>query len=96
MIQVHFQVLCEVYLESIIFLAASAYLNRSLRASSLYLIRDNLKKTPHSAQIIQITPAQTVRTNRILSNPGWLLPYRDVIHDLSEHRGRDDGVTVAR
>lgn len=31
-----------IHLESIIFLAASAYLKSSLRASSLYLIRDNL------------------------------------------------------
>lgn len=35
------------YLESIIFLAASAYLNSSFRASSLYLIRDNLSHTEH-------------------------------------------------
>lgn len=33
------------YLESIIFLAASAYLKSSLRASSLYLMRDNLEDT---------------------------------------------------
>lgn len=33
------------YLESIIFLAASAYLNSSFRASSLYLMRDNLGYT---------------------------------------------------
>lgn len=34
-----------IYLESIIFLAASAYLNSNFRASSLYLIRDNLRDT---------------------------------------------------
>lgn len=44
------------HLESIIFLAASAYLNRSLRASSLYLIRDNLK---HTHQYINNVPDLT-------------------------------------
>lgn len=33
------------YLESIILLAASAYLNNSFRASSLYLMRDSLRHT---------------------------------------------------
>lgn len=47
----------QTHLESIIFFAASAYLNSSFRASSLYLIRDNLSQTHQESPMSQ-TPEQ--------------------------------------
>lgn len=48
-----------IYLESIIFLAASAYLNSSFRASSLYLIRDNLRGT--HVKLLPLPSSQLLR-----------------------------------
>ncbi len=75
------------YLESIIFLAASAYLNKSFLASSLYLIRESLKfvgKLLKHYHILKYT-----------SEERCSVPDGDVVHDLSEHGWGNDRVAFA-